>query len=517
VPLALELAAARVRALTVEQIATRLDDRFRLLTGSSRITVPRHQTLRATIDWSYDLLTEDERAIFRRLSVFAGGCTLEAAEAVCAADPVAEPDVLDLLSRLVDKSLVIAETALDEGRFRLLETVRQYARTPLVEAGEATDTLRRHRDWYLVLVERAAPEFFRGPESSSWLKRLDREHDNLRVALQWSEDEPGEQADGLRLAAALWRFWEIHGDLIEGRGWLERMLARTKGELSALRANALTGAGVLAFTQGDYRGAATFHEESLSLHRRLGDPHSISYAANNLANAALLEGDHATARELYEESILISKEMGDLRGAAFGLINMADVVARAGNDPAARALFDESIATFRQFGDRWGEAFALDSFAVVVCRQGDYESAEALHQQALAISRELDDGRRVARALMHLADVAARRGHFDQAKSQCRESLAIRQELRDMPGLASAMENLAWIVMVEDPDSAARLVGSAEALREAIRAPVPPSWRADYEARLRSLQSRLEERRFEAARNLGRTMAPAEALATIPR
>ena len=217
VPLALELAAARVRAFPVEQIAARLDDRFRLLTGSSRISVPRHQTLQQTIDWSHDLLAEDERAVLRRLAVFVGGASLEAAEAVCAGPPVEDYAVLDLLSRLVDKSLLVADTEGDEARYRQLETVRQYARDRLVEAGEAHDTLRRQRDWFMEMVARAAPEFFRGAESAAWLDRLDREHDNLRAVLQWSLDEPGEERQGLQLAAGLWRFWEIHGHLAEGR------------------------------------------------------------------------------------------------------------------------------------------------------------------------------------------------------------------------------------------------------------------------------------------------------------
>ena len=192
IPLAIELAAARVRTLPVEQIAARLDDRFRLLTGGSRATVARHQTLRATIDWSYDFLTEQERAVLRRLSVFAGGATLEAAEAVCAGDPVDDFEILDLLGRLVEKSLVFTDPAASEARFRLLETVREYARGRLVEAGEGDAALRRHRDWYLALVDEASAAFFQGPEPAEWLERLDREHDDLRAALEWCLDQPNE-------------------------------------------------------------------------------------------------------------------------------------------------------------------------------------------------------------------------------------------------------------------------------------------------------------------------------------
>lgn len=210
IPLAIELAAARVRTLPVEQIAARLDDRFRLLTGGSRAAAARHQTLRATIDWSYDLLTEPERAVLRRLSVFAGGASLEGAESVCAGDPVDAIEILDALGRLVEKSLVFTDPTSTEARFRLLETVREYARGRLVEAAEGDPTLRRHRDWYLALVDEASPAFFRGPEPAELLRRLDLEHDDLRAALEWCLDQPGEGQSGLRIAAGLWRY-AAHG------------------------------------------------------------------------------------------------------------------------------------------------------------------------------------------------------------------------------------------------------------------------------------------------------------------
>jgi len=516
VPLAIELAAARVRALTPDQIAARLDDRFRLLTGSSRITVPRHQTLRATIDWSFGLLEEDEKAVLRRLSVFAGGCALEAAEAVCAGKDVSEIDVIDLLSRLVDKSLLVAEAAGGEGRYWLLETIRQYARDRLLESEEAPEALRRHRDWYLALAERAAPEFFRGVESGDWLNQLDREHENLRAALQWSEDAPGESRNGLRMAAALWRFWEIRGYLIEGRGWLERILSAMADDQSVLRANALTGAGILAQMQGDYSSASALHEESLELHRKLGDPNSISYAANNLANVAMLQGDYKRARELYEMCTELARQTGDDRAAAFGLINMAEVVAEQGDAAGARRLFEESVATFRKFGDRWSEAFALDNFGLVACRQKNYESARELHGQALRISRDLSDQRGIARALTHLADVADEEGDADSASALLRESLAIRRALGDVPGIASGMEKLAWVLSPADPTAAARLLGAAEALRESIRAHVPPAARSDYEERVTRLVSEMGRDAFDGARREGHAQAPDAIVATLP-
>jgi len=516
VPLAIELAAARVRALPVEQIAARLDDRFRLLTGSSRISVPRHQTLRQTIDWSHDLLGEDERAVFRRLAVFIGGTSLEAAEVVCAGPPVEDYAVLDLLSRLVDKSLVVADTEGNEARYRQLETVRQYARDKLLESGEARDTLVRHRDWYVAMVARAEPEFFRGAESAAWLERLDREHDNLRAVLQWSLDEPGEERQGLQLAAGLWRFWEIHGHLAQGRAWLEHFLQLTEGEVSALRADAYTGAGILAFMLGDQSGGSVLHERSLELHRELGDSDGIAFAANNLANAAVLSGDYATARRLYETVVAWARERNDPRVMGFSSVNMAEAVALDGEPELARTQYDAGIAAFREAGDRWGEAFALDSLGVMLARQDIHDEADKLHQEALAISHEIGDERGIARALAHLGDVAGRTSDRDRAKSLYLESLEIRRRLGDLPGTASAMEKLASVVTVDDPRAAAVLLGAAERVRDLIRAPVPRAVREEYEAFRQTVQALLGEAPFEDARAEGRRLSPAAALATIP-
>jgi predicted ATPase/class 3 adenylate cyclase len=516
IPLAIELAAARVRTLPVEQIATRLDDRFRLLAGGSRTSVARHQTLRATIDWSYDLLTEPERAVLRRLSVFAGGASLEAAESVCAGDPVDSFEALDILGRLVEKSLVLMDPRLSEARFRLLETVRDYARGRLVEAGEGEAAQRRHRDWYLTLVDRASPAFFHGPEPVDWLRRLDQEHEDLRAALEWCLDQPGESQAGLRIAAGLWRYWEIRGHLTEGRGWLERMLEAVGNDTSALRADALTGAANLAFMQGDFHAASAFHTASLELHRELGDPQSVAYAANNLANTAVQLGDHARARSLYEEAISLTAALGDVRGAVFGSINLADVAAREGDLDEARSLHERSLTTIRELGDHWTEAFALDTFGRATSRAGDREAARSLHVEALAILEELGDRRGVARVLTHLAELALSDDDGPRARDLFRRSLAIRQDLGDMPGLASAMEGLASAVAGDDAEAAARLHGAAESLREAIRAMLPPQAAMTHDQHLAELEARLGTERFEASRHAGRLMTPNEALATLP-
>jgi predicted ATPase/class 3 adenylate cyclase len=516
IPLALELAAARLRALSAEQIADRLDDRFRLLTGGSRVAIPRHQTLRAAVEWSFELLTEGEAALLRRLSVFAGGLGLEAAEAVGVGDPVDDFDVLDLMARLADKSLVTVDASGPEARYRLSEILRAYSYERLVQAGEAVAARRRHRDWFLELTEGAAKALQRGPEAAAWLDRLELEHDNLRAALEWSESTSDEQRTGLRLATGLWRFWEIRGHAEEGRHWFERLLAATRDDETPLRANALTGAGILAFMQGDFAAAIAFHEQSLELNRRLGNPEGISYAINNVANAALQQGDYARAHALYQQAVVLTGELGDRHGRAFGLMNMADVLEREGDYDAARAHFDESVVAFRALGDRWGEAFALDAFGLIAARQGDVETARSLHVEAAAMSREMNDDRGVARALVNLGDLAARVGERDRALAMYRESLALRLGLGDLPGTAAALEKVAWVVAEDDPEAAARVLGAADAMRETIRARVPPSALGEYERGRQGLEAGLGSEAFDLALKSGRGLSPGAALATLP-
>lgn len=511
IPLAIELAAARTTVLTVQQIAVRLDDCFRLLTGGGRTVLPRHQTLLAAMDWSYGLLSEQERALLRRLSVFAGGWTLEAAEGVCAWEGIETHEVLDLLTHLVAKSLVAMEERDGEARYHLVETVRQYCRDKLRESGEA-GVYERHRNWFLQLVERAKPEL-QGPDQRHWLNRLEQEHDNLRAALQWSQMEPGSGEAGLTLVAGLWRFWEVHGYLIEGRGWLERMLQRTGGQVSDLRASALSGAGILAYRQGDYVSAAGFYEESLALYRQLENGRGIAFALANLGSVASQQGDHARTRSLYEESLAAVRDSGDQRDVAFALINVAGATEQLGDYARARALYEESVATFEALRDKWGMAHALNNLGLMACRQHDLASARSLHERALVLQRELSDGRGVARTLHNLADVAMQQGESAWAKSLCTESLAIRRELGDRSGIAATLERLARIAATAgDPERAARLLGAAEALRAAIGAPLPASGRADYDHTVAGVQAGLGDEGFADARVKGRAMELEEAI-----
>jgi predicted ATPase/class 3 adenylate cyclase len=476
IPLAIELAAARVRVLSLEQIAAGLDDSCRLLTGGSRTALHRHQTLRATMDWSYNLLTEPERTLLRRLSVFLGGWTLEAVEAVCAFGaaprstlhpPALGPcqlgarslelgaDVLDLLTGLVDKSLVAVEElpgeAMGDGRseaprYRLLETIRQYSRDRLFESGEASDLRQRHFDWFLALAEHAEPELD-GPRQRQWLDRLEREHENLRAALQWAE-ESHQAESGLQLGRKLWQFWWVRGYLAEGRDRLASLLAGAEPSArTAARAKALHGAGILAQDQGDYRAARALHEESLAIKRELCDRAGVAASLNNLGHVARLQGDYRAARALYEEGLAIGRELGDPRGLAFSLRGLGLIARYQGDLIAARAYYEESLAIARRLGDERAVAISLNNLALVALDSGDPEAARVYYQESLTIKQELGDRRGIAFALNGLGLTALYRGEDEPARRYFVDSLAIRRELGDRRGTAFSLHGLGTLAL----------------------------------------------------------------------
>ncbi len=471
IPLAVELAAARIRSLPPRQIAARLDDRFRLLTGGTRTALPRHRTLRAAFDWSFDLLSPAEQTLVPRLAVFGGSFSLEGAEAICSGGPVAARDMVDLLGRLIDRSLLMSEEDGAEARYRMLETIRDYGQERLADSGEASVLHARHRDWFVALVDEARPAFFSGPVQAEWVGRLAREHDNLRAALRWADDDPDGADAEMSLASGLWRFWELRGDLAEGSAWLTRALARVGGEVSPRRASALTGAGVLAAQQGDYAAAAAFHDASLLLHRELGNPIAVAAACSNSANMAVERGDLDRARQLFGEAIRLALDAGDRQGGAFSRINLADVAARQGDADEADRLYEESIATFRDLGDDFGVAHATARLAQAARRRGDRAAARARYAEAIAIHERTGDRQAEARMSASLGDLAAEEGDFGEAQRLYQASVAIRGALGDQVGLAAALERLAGVA--EDrPLRAASLLGAAQAIRDRIGAPL---------------------------------------------
>ena len=508
IPLAIELAATRVKAMSVEQIASRLDDRFRLLTGGGRTALPRHQTLQAALDWGHNLLSDGERVLFRRLSVFAGGFTLEAVERVGAGDGVAAPDVLDLLTHLVERSLVAFDAPEGEARYRLLETVRQYAQAKWLESGETDAVRAAHLEFYLAFAKQAEPHL-RGPAQMVWLARLAIEHDNLRAALRWSLDRPDSVEAGMRLAGALQWFWFMRGPVAEGREWLERLLSRGAGVPAAVRAHALAGLGMFNWRLDNYTQARSALEEGLALSQALGDASAIAFVLHHLAHVTEILGSFHRAVDMFEESVSSFRTIGNAWGTAWSLRCMGNALLKQGNLARAVSHLEESLALVRQTGDRWVLGHALTSLGAIAMEQEDYDRANALLEETLGIWREAGDDWGIAVGQFHLGNIAYYQGHHHRAATLYKASIELLQERGgDKHESGRIMQALARLVLAQGrPEQAAQLLGAAGTLREAIGVTLAPVERADHDRTVATAREALGDRRFEAAFAVGRTMS----------
>lgn len=514
IPLAIELAAARVKALTVDQIASRLDDRLRLLTTGMRTQVPRHQTLRAVLDWSYDLLSPEERGLLRRLAVFAGGFTLEAAEAICSRPGAV--DVLGLLTRLVERSFVVFDDQHAEPRYRLLETVRLYGQERLRAEGEEAEVRTRHRDWYLLLAEQAEPGIT-GPEQKRTLDRLEVEHDNLRAALVWSRDGPDGAAHGLRLAGALALFWDIRGYWREGREWLETMLARSPEESHA-RIKAMNGAANFAFFQGDFARATALGQESLALSRRLGDSRGAAICLNILGFEACRIENYQRARELGAESLQLSRESGDPYGTAAAQAVLGLVARGEGDTAQAETLLAESVRGLRALGDEVRTALVLQNLGLVLRDRKEYERARAIFEETLGVFQALGDRYGLAFSQSNLGILAWEQGQYERGTELFRESLRMRHELGDRRGVGISLVGLAAVALRQGAlRRSAVLFGAAEAVRDELKVPPPPFIREEYERLVAQLKAAMPAEVFESAWAEGRGMKPEDAVAFAQR
>jgi non-specific serine/threonine protein kinase len=481
IPLAIELAAARVRLLRIEQIAARLDDRFRLLTGGSRTALPRHQTLRALIDWSYDLLAEPERHLLQQLSVFVGGWTLEAAEEIAdcrsqiadlamqARARAAESSIcnlqssmFDLLASLVNKSLVVVEhQRAGEARYRLLETIREYALERLAEPGgrpgQAEALRRRHARYYAGLAEAAAPEWASGLATleDTWPELLAADQENLRAALHWSLVSDAAET-GAPLALALSFFWRHAALLSDGRRWIEALLSQIGADTGRreLRARLLLASGVIAVQQGDsVRGRAAL-EEALAICRGLGDARSSAWVLGQLGYLTYIKGDTSEAGAQYEESLALRQQLGDTRGAAWVLFRLG-VIAQDMHPSRATALFEESLALLRQLGDQHLLAQMLLVQGEFLRYGRDPARAQALLAESLALMRRLGDSRRAARALRELGAAMREAGDEGPAVDLLEEALALFRACRDSFGIAETLHNLGETLLLGGDDARA--------------------------------------------------------------
>jgi len=484
-PLAIELAAARVKVLSPSSMLTRLASRLQLLTGGARDLPTRQQTLRGAIDWSYDLLNAAEQKLFRRLSVFVGGCNLEGVEAVCDTKSDLDLDLLDGMASMVDKSLLQqVEQANGESRFVMLETIREYALEKLEASGEEALTKRAHAAYSLVLAEEEPTEQS-GAEGAEWLERFALEHDNFRASLEWLT-ETGDAEWGLRLGAALFRFWETREYLAEGRVRLGKLLKLAGGAApTKARARSVFAAGVLAGEQGDYVSADTLIRESLDIARQLRDKQGVAVSLNALAVHARDRGDVAVAYSLLEESLVLWRELGDQKAVARSLSNLANVAKLQGDYPHARSLYAECLSIFLGLGDRTGVAWSLNYQGDVARDQGDSAAARTLYEQGLTIFRELGDRWGIAGTLADLGSLAREQQNCPTAHSLYRESLKIFQELGHKRGIARLLECFACSAAAQlEAERSLRLAGAAAALRQSIGAPLTRAEQAKLESTL---------------------------------
>lgn len=486
IPLAIELAAARAMMLTPQQIASRLEDSFSLLTQASQGAAPRQQTMRATMDWSHALLSAQEQILFRRLAVFAGGFTLEAVEAVCSDDErsgtdnvrpslvgIRRDEVLDLLTRLVDKSLVTF-VDLGEGeqmRYRLLEPIRQYAQEKLLQSGEAAKIAERHLGFFLKLAQQAGAQL-ESAEQGMWLRVLESDHENLNVALGWALDHDAIES-GVQMVDALLMFWIIRGHLREGREWFARFLALADPVDSAKRATMLNKAALLARYQSDYDTARRLSSEALAIQRELGNRHGIADCLANLGFVALHRGEYDAARSLYEESLVMNRELSNEQGIGDTLSHLALIAYYQGDYGVARALNEQCLAIMRKIGDRQGEAWTLHRLGNVIFAQGEYDTARLMFGENLTISSELDYQWSIAWALEDFARVAFQAGKLERA---------------------------------------VRLSAAAAQLRERNSMPQPPPERAELSAKLDIARKALGADGFASQWALGREMALKDAI-----
>jgi len=556
-PLAIELAAARMNLLSPPALLARLSHRLQVLTGGVRDAPARQQTLRNTIQWSCDLLTAEEQRLFRWLAVFVGGCTLEAAEAVVHMAGKEANDLgigmLEGVSSLIDKSLLHqTEQVGEEPCLMMLETIREYGLECLAMSGELEATRRAHATYYLALAEEAEPRLT-GAAMGSWLERLQREHENLRAALAWL-GEHNEQEAALRLGSALWRFWLIRGHLSEGRTELARALAGSREVERSVHAKALCAAGALAARQGDFAQAEVLCGESLALFRALGDPRGSGTSLNWLGYAARHQSDYAVARSLLEEAVTLCREVDNQDGIALALGNLANVCLLQGEYDQARTMAEEAMVLSRERGDTWNIAIALGILALVIGFQGDLTQARTLLEESLALSRQEGYKDNIANSLCLLGTTAIQQGDIPKARSLLEESLAFFKEVGDRENIGQSLGGLAWVSLVQGDyvaarswleesfalfkamgnkwgsavclvgfaalaaaqgewTRAARLSGTAEALCQAVNGVLVPGVHAMQEFTIAAARAQLGEEVFTAAWAEGRSMTPARALA----
>jgi len=531
-PLAIELAAARVKFLPPGVMLQRLQSRLKVLTGGARNLPARQQTLRGTIEWSHDLLGEEEKRLLRRLAVFVGGCTLETTEAVCNPSGDVE-DVLDMISSLLDKSLLKRDDAASqyssgEPRFGMLETIREYALERLEESGEAHEIRWQHAEFYLALCEEAGL-YLHAPQHLTWLERLEAEHDNIRASLRWLIAQ-GDAANALRLSAAVVTLWFMRGYVSEARTWFEKVLALPgASEPTPARAKALVGAARIAWPEGDLEAARVWSEESAAISRKLGDKQGLTSALTQLGVSTYLQGNSTAAGPIFEEASALSGELGEEPYFGLLMLSMAQLAMAQGDYPLARTRLEKALAEYRTTRSGWDTAQTLNCLGDLARLEGKYEEAEQLYGESLALFRKANAKGDIPASLHNLGHVALRRGDYKRARALFEESLELHRELGNNLGVAESLAGFAGVeagesqvaaVLIEKGEGeqsrkalrAARLFGASDVLRGATDAPFWPAERADYNRNVAIAHAQVDEAAWEKARQEGRAMSMEQAI-----
>jgi predicted ATPase/class 3 adenylate cyclase len=505
IPLALELAAARMRMLTVADINIRLRDRFKLLTGGGRVLLERQQTLRALVDWSYDLLQDNERVLFDRLSVFAGGFELAASEKICGAEPLMPEGVLDLLTSLVDKSLVMAEQCDDSSRYRTLETIRDYARERLVQRGELVPTATRHCDHFLTMAK-AANRGIKGPEQAEWTRRLEAELDNLRAAIALALEGGVDPVLSVKFEVALMSFWMLRGYSTEGRKYVRASLVLPAVEASDVaHAHALYVGAALANSQSDYAEAGRMLEACLSLRRGIGNPVDIAATLSTLSLVRLQMGDAISAREGEEEALGIFRQLGDRIGEAIGLLHLGQICVHVGDDGQARNQLEQCLTIARDLKHYELQSECERMLGEIALEAGDVSGARARFACSLEVCRGAGDKRDEATSLwwMGKADVAA--GDLDMARTRLDAALRALEAFEMNAEVLGCLEDHAWLAHARGcADDAARLYAAAASQRERLNLARSPRGERQWCDRLSAARRELGDSAFEAAWSQGR-------------
>jgi predicted ATPase/DNA-binding CsgD family transcriptional regulator len=513
-PLAIELAAARVKLLPPQAMLKRLEHRLTFLTGGARDLPARQQTLRNTIDWSYGLLNESQQTLLNRMSAFVGGCTIEAAEIVCNADRILKDELLDLLASLIDQNLVQQVETGGEARFGMLEILREYGLERLDERGEIEEIRRSHASYFLALAEQADP-LLEGPKQALWVDRLDHEYGNMRAALETFVDN-GELDQALRLGVALWRFWEIRGYLTEGRAWLDQLLSLSiSSRGTKTRAKALYAAGVLADAQCDYPTARNLFEESLAIDREVGEPISLAATLINLGNVANAQGDFQMAQSSYTEALEIFRKVGENPGQAWALQSLANVAQRQNDFATALSMYEETVEIWQKAGYREPIAVGLIDIGGVLNAMGDYRGALSAYEQSLVIFQESHNEGAAAISLNLLGNVNSTLRDYVTAQKFYMTGLEIVHALGDLRGIARFLESLASLAVAQaQPERALRLSGAAAELRRGIGAPLHTTEQAKVEKTLDLARNSLSQSpsNADALVMAGRRMSPEDVI-----